>query len=204
MIVYEVSAGQYSPYKNAPKLYLNITNACNNNCAFCLRKLKTQGLWLESDPTFAEIVAELDSVDFAPVEEVIVCGYGEPTCRQNVLVEVLRYVKKKYQVSTRLNTNGLGNLENGRDISGEFKNLLDVVSISLNASDAENYYRITRSKFGLSAFEGMLDFAEKMKSVCKVVMTVVDKVTPEEEIVRCREICRERDFNFRLRAYENV
>ena len=203
MIVYSVDNGKYIP-PNPPKVYINLTNQCNNACEFCLRNLKTNGLWLEKDPTAEEIISELRKLDFEKITEVIVCGYGEPTCRLTELVEVLRFIKSNYKVATRLNTNGLGSLENGRDISGDFKNLLDVVSISLNASTAEKYFEITKSDFGLAAYEGMLDFARAMKNICEVVMTVVDVVTPPDEIERCREICATNGLNFRLRVYEGA
>ena len=203
MILYSVDNGKYiSP--RPPKIYVNLTNLCNNACEFCLRNLKTTGLWLENDPTADEIISEIKMSNFTKVEEVIICGYGEPTCRLPEMLEVLKFVKNNYKVKTRLNTNGLGSLENGRDISSDFKNLLDVVSISLNASNAEKYFEITKSQFGLSAYPAMLDFAEKMKSICEVVMTVVDVVTPPDEIELCKKICAERGLKFRLRVYEGA
>ena len=101
-----------------------------------------------------------------------------------------------------MNTNGLGSLQHHRDISADFAGLLDCVSISLNASTAEKYFEITRSRFGLKAFPALLDFAKSMKNFCNVVLTVVDVVTPTGEILRCKEICASLGVNFRLREYE--
>ena len=121
------------------------------------------------------------------------------------MLEILREIKKKHPaMATRLNTNGLGNLEHERDITPEFKNILDVASISLNAATAERYLQITRSKFGLQAYSAMLDFAEKIKKhVPQVIMTIVDHVTPPEEIIACKKICDERGLTLRVRPYES-
>lgn len=201
VIAYRVENGRYLPTRGAGVVYLNITNRCNNDCAFCLRNLKTQGLWLEKEPSVMEIKSAIDNLN--GVDEIVICGYGEPTCRQSELIQTLQYIKQNLKVKTRLNTNGLGNLENGREISCEFAGLLDEVSISLNAASAEKYLQVTRSKFGLSAYGAMLEFARQMKSVCRVTLTCVDKTLSESEIAKCREICLERGFNFRLRRFES-
>lgn len=217
MIVYTTEGGKYFPVEESLKkdpttprgLYINLTNRCNNDCPFCLRQKKNMpseaSLWLEREPTADEVKREIDAVNFKIVKEIVFCGFGEPTIRLAELLEVLRHVKKIHpEISTRLNTNGLGNLEHGRDISPEFENILDVASISLNAATAERYLQITRSRFGLKAYGAMLSFAEKMKShVPKVVMTIVDHVTPPEEIIACRKICEERGLTLRVRPYES-
>ena len=217
MIVYTTKGGKYfsvaESFKNDTSnlrgVYVNLTNRCNNDCAFCLRDKKVmsaeKSLWLENEPSADEVKAELNAVPVDLVKEVVFCGFGEPTIRLDVLTELLQYVKATNpQISTRLNTNGLGNLEHGRDISPEFKNILDVMSISLNAATAERYLQITRSKFGLQAYDAMFDFAEKMKNVVpKVVMTIVDKVTPPDEIEQCKKICAAHDLTLRIRPYED-
>ena len=215
MIVYTVSGGKYFPIaesfrdSNLHGIYINLTNRCNNDCVFCLRDKKImsdeKSLWLESEPTVEEVKAELNSVPFNLVKEIVFCGFGEPTIRLAELTELLRYVKEiQPNIPTRLNTNGLGNLEHGRDIAPEFKNILDVASISLNAATAEKYFKITRSKFGIQSYVAMFDFAERMKNfVPQVVMTIVDKVTPPDEIDACKKICDEHGLTLRVRPYES-
>ena len=213
MIIYFTEHGKYLPFteKNLsfPRgLYINLTNRCNNDCPFCLRDKKVMTddatLWLEREPTVDEVKIELEKVDFNFVSEVVFCGFGEPTIRLAELVELLKYLKKIHPATpTRLNTNGLGELEHGREIAADFKNILDTVSISLNAATAEKYLQITRSKFGLKAYDAMLTFAEHAKKfVPKVVMTVVDKVTPPEEVEQCKKICADRNLTLRVRPYE--
>ena len=190
-------------------LYINLTNLCNCACTFCLRGLKEMGpeatLWFGGkEPTAEEVKALLDDVPWDRISETVVCGFGEPTMRLAVLTEVLRYIKKLHpDMPTRLNTNGLGNLEHGRDITPDFAGLLDTVSVSLNASNAERYLMLTRSRHGLQSYDAMLDFAVHAKKyIPHVVMTVVDKVESEEEIALCRNICEEKGLTLRVRAYE--
>ena len=47
-----------------------------------------------------------------------------------------------------------------------FAGKVDIVSISLNTPDKEEYYRLTRNKFGEESFDGMLRFAENVKKIC--------------------------------------
>lgn len=72
------------------------------------------------------------------------CGYGEPTCALEMLEKTAKYVKEKYKLPIRVNTNGLGNLYHGRDIVPELAEYIDSVSISLNAANAEEYNKVTR------------------------------------------------------------
>ena len=211
MIVYMTERGKYFPPSAEKRrgLYVNLTNRCNCACVFCLRDKKVMAaessLWLEREPSVAEVKAELDAAPWQVISEVVFCGFGEPTLRLPELLELLRYVKKiQPEIPTRLNTNGLGELEHGREIAAEFENILDVASISLNAATAEKYFALTRAKFGIKSFEAMLTFAEHMKKfVPSVVLTVVDKVTPPEEIEVCRKICAERGLTLRVRPYED-
>lgn len=190
-------------------LYVNVTNACNCACTFCLRNMKKMAeessLWLKEKPTLAAFKTALDNVPWAYIKEVVFCGFGEPTMELATLVELLHYVKKIHpELPTRLNTNGLGNLEYGRDIAPDFAGVLDTISISLNASNAERYYELTRAKYGIKSYEAMLDFAEHSKQyVPNVVLTIVDQVEGPEEIARCRKICAERGLTLRVREYED-
>jgi TatD family-associated radical SAM protein len=190
-------------------LYVNITNECNCACTFCLRNMKKMAeessLWLKKRPTVAELKKALDEVPWEYIKEVVFCGFGEPTMQLATLTELLRYVKETHPgMPTRLNTNGLGELEYGREIAADFKGILDTISISLNASNAERYYELTRAKYGLQSYEAMLDFAEHSKKyVPHVVLTIVDKVEGPDEIARCREICAQRNLTLRVREYED-
>lgn len=218
MIVYATHAGgRYLPMEESLReqpegkraVYVNITNDCNCDCVFCLRSMKEMAressLWIEHDPSLTEIIEELERLPWQYVREVVCCGFGEPLIRLDTVLSVLRWVKEHHpDMPTRVNTNGLGELEHGYVFADQFAGLLDTVSISLNASNAERYLALTRSRFGISSYEAMLTFAEHCKPyVPNVVLTVVEKVEDAEEIALCRRICAERGLTLRVRPYED-
>ena len=217
MIVYAVEpGGKYVTVEESLALhpegkrgfYVNLTNQCTCACTFCLRSLKNMAeehsLWLKSEPPETEVRAALSALPWENVSEIVFCGFGEPTMRLETLKNLLRWIRAEHpDVKTRLNTNGLSDLFYGRDTAPDFDGLLDTVSISLNASNAERYYELTRNRFGLPAFDAMLSFAEHAKAyVPDVVLTVVDHVEDDGEIARCRALCESRGLRLRVRPYE--
>lgn len=196
-------------YKAHNNLYVNLTNKCPCACTFCLRQtrdhMEDSGvLWLEKEPTVDEVIADFANFNMDDYDEVVFCGFGEPTERIDVLLEVAAYVKKTYNKPTRINTNGLGNLVNGRDITPELKGLIDTVSISLNTPNKERYYELTRSKFGIGSFDAMIDFAkEAVKYVPHVVMTTVATTITKEEEAECQRICDNIGVKYRIRPFED-
>ncbi len=196
-------------YKVHNNLYVNLTNKCPCACTFCLRQtrdhMEDSGvLWLEKEPTVDEVIADFANFNMDDYDEVVFCGFGEPTERIDALLEVAAYVKKTYNKPTRINTNGLGNLVNGRDITPELKGLIDTVSISLNTPNKERYYELTRSKFGIGSFDAMIDFArEAVKYVPHVVMTTVETTITKEEEAECQRICDSIGAKYRIRPFED-
>ncbi len=195
-------------YEIGDKLYLNITNKCPCNCTFCIRNngdgaYGSDPLWLEHQPNEAEVVANLMTRDLASYEEIIFCGYGEPTCELDILKSAALFIRGVCRTPIRLNTNGLGNLINKREIASELKGLVDTVSISLNAPDAEAYDKVTRPSFkDVNCFEEMLKFAQQVKQfVPNTVLTVVD-VIGEEEIAKSRAVADRVGIDLRVRTYE--
>lgn len=196
-------------YRVHSGLYVNLTNRCSSACTFCLRQSmdhvgESSSLWLEREPTAQEVEAEFEKWDMSSFQEIVFCGFGEPTCALPVLLEVAKWLKEHYDLPIRVNTNGQGSLIAGRDISGELAECVDVVSISLNDPDPEEYQRLVRSKFGDQAFPGMLDFAKKcVERGLRVVMTTVDTTISHEEEARCREICEKLGAAYRIRPWED-
>jgi len=195
-------------YEIGDKLYLNITNKCPCNCTFCIRNngdgaYGSDPLWLEHQPTIDEVIANLKTRDLDSYAEIIFCGYGEPTCELEILKTTAAYIRSVSKTPIRLNTNGLGNLVNKRDIAPDFEGLLDTVSVSLNASDSEAYDKVTRPSFkGVDCFEEMLKFAERVKLfVPNTMLTVVD-VIGEEEIAKSQAIADKVGIQLRVREYE--
>ncbi|MCI6859510.1 MAG: TatD family nuclease-associated radical SAM protein [Eubacterium sp.] len=188
-------------------IYVNMTNRCSCSCTFCLRNLKKfnehNSLWLKEEPSVEEVKKEFDRYDWSHVKEIVFCGFGEPTMRLDDVLEVGRYLKSMNpQVPLRINTNGLSDLVFGEPTAGKLEGVIDTVSVSLNASNAQKYLDITRNRFGLASYEAMLSFARAcQRYVPHVVVTVVD-VIGEEEVEACRKVCEENGLPLRVRAYE--
>ena len=92
----------------------------------------------------------------------------------------------------------------GRDITPEFKGLIDTVSISLNTPNKERYHELVRSRFGDISYDAMLDFAkEAVKYVPNVVMTTVETTITHEEEKECQAICDRLGVKYRIRPFED-
>ena len=189
-------------------IYVNMTNRCPCACTFCLRKQSpsvygSDPLWLEREPTVKEVCDSIDAWDLNKYNEVVFCGYGEPTERLDDLIEVAKYIKSKSDIKIRINTNGLADLIWNEPTAPKLQGLIDTVSISLNATNKEEYLKIVRPKFGIESYEAMLKFTKECtKYVPSVVMTVVDIVVSKEEQEICRKICESVGATLRIRPYE--
>lgn len=188
-------------------IYVNITNRCPCACTFCVRNHKdnvfeSDTLWLDREPTVKEICDSIDTWDLKDYSEIVFCGFGEPTERLYDLLEVAKYIKSKSDIKIRINTNGLADLICNNETASKLKGLIDSVSVSLNASNKEDYFDLVRPKFGINSFDAMLKFTKDCtKYVPSVMMTVVDVVTTKEEQELCRKICESVGATFRIRPY---
>lgn len=196
---------QQLSYVIGDSLYLNITDRCTLECAFCP---KTQGilqvheydLTLDHRPSSEEIIAAID--DPAAYKEVVFCGYGEPTLRLKVLLEVAKYIKA-HGGRVRVNTDGLANLANKHNVLPEMADCVDALSISLNAQNAEVYDRHCQPAL-TGSFEQMLDFvAEAPKYIADVTATAIDGLEGVD-IEACRELAEARGVKFRRRLLDVV
>ena len=189
-------------------LYLNITNRCPCSCTFCIRNnassvYGSDPLWLDHEPSLEEICAAIDKRNLEDFKEVVFCGYGEPTERLDVLLEVAAYIHKKSTIPIRINTNGLSDLIHCERTAPKLKGLIDAVSVSLNATDSETYLSLVRPKFGEASFDAMLAFTKDCAQyVPKVRMTIVDTVTSKEEQKKSRALCERLGVELKIRAYE--
>lgn len=185
-------------------LYANITNRCPCRCEFCIRDMtdslgSADSLWLKREPTVEEVIAMLKEWDLNAYEELVFCGYGEPTERLDDLIAIASYVKENTDLSVRINTNGLSDLINGKETCPMLEGIIDAVSVSLNQSDAEKYTELCHPKFGPAAYDAMLKFTKDVQRyVPHVAMSVVG-VIPVEDIEKCREIAAGLGVPFRVR-----
>ena len=199
-------------YEYEGALYVNLTNRCNCNCAFCLRHGKAEGsiytedsLWLEHEPSHEEAMASFMSRDVLSYREIVFCGYGEPTYRLDDILWLVDSLKERFGEKlppVRINTNGHANLIQGRDVCPELKGRIDTLSISLNATNAPDYVALCHPVQGEQAYQAMLDFARDAAAyVPNVVMTIVDKDKTEEEIQQCHKIAADLGVQLRVRSF---
>lgn len=153
--------GQIS-YKIRNSLYLNLTNRCTANCIFCERTKSAMVsgyyLRLRREPAVEEVLEAVG--DPLQYDEVVFCGYGEPTIRLKEMKQIATVLKQK-GTRIRLNTDGHAELIHGRDILPELKGLVDELSVSINAANASDYVRLMRPYQGKRSFEAMKNFIRR-------------------------------------------
>ena len=192
-------------YSYGDNLYVNTTNRCDMHCTFCLRQDgdgvgEAESLWLEREPTKEEIWADIQTRDLSAYRELVFCGYGEPTYRLHDILWVCDRVRESSDIAIRMDTNGHANLIWGQDVTPLFEGRFDIVSISLNAKDKETYGSRCLPDYE-NGYEAMLDFAREIqKYVPKVILSVVDCISPEE-IEECRKVCEGTGATYRVRVY---
>jgi cyclic pyranopterin phosphate synthase len=188
-------------------LYLNITNKCSNNCWFCIRNFKKGvggfNLKLEKEPTTAEVKAELEAtLRLKRWNEVVFCGFGEPTARLDVLLEVARWIRKRYgSLPIRVDTNGHGYVLNkGRDVAEELHDAgVSSVSVSLNGHDEESYAENCRPEFS-GGFAAVLEFVKKAKKAGLEVEVSAVRM-PEVNMEKVEAVAESLGVPLRIRDY---
>jgi TatD DNase family protein len=191
-------------YRIRNSLYLNITNRCSNRCSFCAKftdfSVKGHFLHLDHEPSFNEVMDAIG--DPAGYEEIVFCGYGEPLLRLDLVREVAAELKKK-GCRVRINTDGQASLVHGRNVPAELAGLVDVVSVSLNAADAETYERLCRTPFGAAGFQGVRDFITEAKK--HIPLVIASAVTvPGLDIGAVRKLAESLGVQFRERKFADV
>ncbi len=193
------------PIRNS--LYVALTSRCTNSCRFCPRNILpiVKGHYIgipeTAEPSFAQVISALSEV--GKHDEVVFCGFGEPTLRFEVLIQVARWLKAQGVRCIRLDTNGQGNLINGRNIVPEMVGLIDAVSISLNEHRSDLYQALVQSDFGEPAFQAVLDFARHcVQSLPDVTLSVVSY--PGVSIAASQALAEVIGAKFRVREYNEV
>ncbi|HAR62546.1 MAG: radical SAM protein [Candidatus Margulisiibacteriota bacterium] len=183
-------------------LYLNITNSCSNDCTFCIRQKPHAfndefELWLDHEPSEVEILTSIKQPE--TFDEIVFCGYGEPLTRLAMVKSVAKYLKNK-GCMIRVDTNGTSNLIHKKNIVPELVGLVDTVSISLNAHNAELYSELCCPKFGIKTFEEVLKFARLCKKLLpRTQLTVVE--FPKVDIPACQKIADDIGVTLKIRRY---
>lgn len=191
-------------YRIRNSLYLNLTNRCTIHCKFCGKfkdyTVKGHYLKLPEEPSADALKAAVG--DPKSYEEVVFCGYGEPTLRLDVIKEVGRWVKA-HGGRVRLNTDGLGCLVHGRDILPDLDGAVDMISVSLNAPDSDSYDKWCPSAHKGKAYPAVKDFIRRAVARFDVTATAVG--LPGQDVEECRRIAEnELGAKFRFRPYDEL
>jgi len=189
------------------KLYLNITNKCSNHCLFCIRNFQAGVggfiLKLPEEPSIDRIIIDLEEVSNTKNwTEVVFCGFGEPTERLDCLLEIARWLRRRYgeSLQIRVNTNGQGQLLNpGRQVAKELKAAgVDKLNISVNAHNESLYNEVCRPKLK-NAYKAVLEFIELAAQEIETEITAV--IIPEVNIQKVEKLAQEKGVNFRKRPF---
>ena len=189
------------------KLYLNITNKCSNHCLFCIRNFQAGVggfiLKLPEEPSIDRVITDLEEVSNTKNwTEAVFCGFGEPTERLDCLLEIARWLRRRYGESLhiRVNTNGQGHLLNpGRQVVKELKAAgINKLSISVNAHNESLYNEVCRPKLK-NAYVAVLEFINSAKQELETEITAV--TTPEVDIQKVEKLAEEMGVKSRTRPY---
>src|SRR3989344_4428748 len=170
----------YHHHHDCAVMYQNIVEkySCTNDCRFCDKEdieMNLGGiytmrgdLYLKKRPTLQEIIYRIDAeVEANHPQEAVFCGIAEPTLRLNTLLKANNYLKNRYSLRTRLNTNGHGSLINPqKNVPALLKEAcMDSVIVSLNATTKEQYNHWHRPHNKAKSFSASIDF---IKDCCSV------------------------------------
>ena len=193
-------------YAIRDSLYLNITDRCTLACRFCPKTLGVKqvhdfDLTLDHRPEIEEILAAVG--DPRRYRQVVFCGFGEPTLRLKVLLEVTRRIKAAGG-RVRINTDGLGSLANKRDILPELAEAgVDSLSVSLNAHTAEVYDRHCAPALA-GSFEAVVAFLrEAPRHIPEVTATAIEGLEGVD-IAACEALAHSIGVQFRKRSLDVV
>lgn len=193
--------------KNPNTVYINLTNACTNSCIFCLRSQKDdvcgREMWHDDNYVIEDIIEQFNNYKGC-AKEVVFCGYGEPFLKKDMMKAFCEYLRQNYPaIKIRVNTNGHANAVYKRNIPNEFKGLIDSFSISLNASNAEEYNEICKPKID-NAFDAVKEFTLSCKEAgIDTTMSVVSGFDNIHKIdlKKCEEIAKDLGAKFRNREF---
>jgi TatD DNase family protein len=196
------ASGDVLVYPAGTRLYINLTNRCTARCVFCRRETfpvaDGYNLRLAREHSAPEYIQAIS--DPKSYEEIVFCGYGEPTLRLAELSEIARAVKEQGG-RVRLNTNGHGNRIHGRNIVPELQPFLDEISISVNAPEPVTYARIVRPDFGASTFGAVMEFVKEcVGRIARVTVTAVN--LPGLDLDACGCLARALGADFKVREFQ--
>ena len=197
-------------YALGDALYLNVTSACTLACVFCPKirdddwVVGGHDLRLARAPSADEVWEQVEREGLAGRSEVVFTGLGEPTRRLDVLLEVAVRLVRAGVKRVRVDTDGLANLREGRDVTPELAAAgVGAVVVSLNAPDAPTYARLCPSQHGESAWDSVRAFIRAAVQRLPAVEASFVGVPGLDEDA-CRRAAEVLGARFRWRPYDRV
>jgi cyclic pyranopterin phosphate synthase len=197
-------------YALGDALYLNVTSRCTLACVFC-PKIRdgdfTVGgfdLRLARDPEAGDVWGQALRAGIADRSEVVFTGFGEPTVRLDVVLDLSRRLAAAGARRIRLDTDGLASLREGKDVPPLLAAAgVNAISVSLNAPDAETYARICPSRFGAGAYPAVRAFVEScVRCIPDVAASAVALPGLSEDA--CRTAAESLGARFRWRPHDRL
>jgi TatD family-associated radical SAM protein len=185
--------------------YVNITDRCTLVCDFCPKnngttKVHDYDLAMDHRPGAAELIQAIG--DPRRFSEIVFCGYGEPTLRLKVLLQVADYIKENGG-RVRVNTDGLANLVHKRNVLPEMAGRVDALSVSLNGQNEEVYNRHCKPALA-GSYAALLEFLRLAPGyIPEVTATAIDGLEGLD-IEACRLLAESLGVGFRTRHLDAV
>jgi TatD DNase family protein len=165
---------------------MNITGRCSNRCRFCIKDRADGigGYYLahHGEPLEGRLESIIETLSPRMGEELVFCGYGEPTMRPELLKKLARSAAGK-GFPVRLNTNGTCLSWLSHEETALLLEPFDTVSISLNTSCREEYNNICRPADG-NAWDRLMEFIDLAGRTASVCLTAVRYSGVEMESVK--------------------
>ncbi len=187
------------------KLYINLTDRCTLACEFCPKiqgsmDVHEYNLLLSTRHPVAEYIDAMG--DPTQYDEIVFCGFGEPTLRLKELLAIADYCHQS-GTPVRVNTDGLGNLVNKHNILPELASCVDALSVSMNAQNEVVYNRHCVPALK-GSYEQMLDFLRLAPSyIPDTTATAIDGLEGVD-INACEAKAGELGVKFRRRVLDIV
>mmetsp|Transcript_23774 Transcript_23774/g.56780 ORF Transcript_23774/g.56780 Transcript_23774/m.56780 type:complete len:220 (-) Transcript_23774:76-735(-) len=189
-------------------LYVSLTNRCNS---VSLPSTRGKGFAMSTplpplvvEPSAVEIAAAVDGAwreRKDGYEAIVFAGLGEPTLRLDVLIEAAQKLRERAPL--RVNTNGLGNAQHGRDISGDLvAGGIRGVTVALNSAFPPQYQEIMLPECGTPGLG--LGHASEFVRTCiragiEVECTAVER--PDVDVEAVQMLATALGASFRSRTY---
>ncbi|MBU2561812.1 MAG: radical SAM protein [Nanoarchaeota archaeon] len=165
-----------TPVYPANILYVNLiaSYSCVNDCLFCSRPRDEKQigkpniyerkagsfLFLPQNPSIDKVMGSIESEIRQDDSELAIIGLGEPLIYLPKVVEVIRRVKERYGIRTRVDTNGLVKCMYDDPADRLREAGLDEIRISLNAINEPEYEMLCQPKL-TNAFPNLIGFVRE-------------------------------------------